>query len=497
MNQRVVVIGGGLAGLATAALAAEQGYQVILLEKNAQLGGRARVFKASGFTFDMGPSWYTMPELFERYFRLLGVRVDEQLKLQRLDPIFKVYFEGGKNFTVQDRPAQQQKLFDEFEPHGGQRLERHLHTAAERYQLSSELLYRAYSRFQPADLMLAWNIRNSGIFQTLQRELERGFTSIEARQLLGFGSVFLGGQPGNMAGLFSLLNHAIFRQGVYYPMGGMGTLVSVLERHCKKRGVTIKTGEAVTRFAYGRSVAGSRPIINYVITERGVYGCDVVISGADYWFTETKLISPEYASYPEAYWRKKTMSPSAYCLYLGVSGSVKNLEHHTMYFSDAWDEHFTAVFKTKTAAQKPSIYISTPSKTDRTVAPKGCENIFVLVPIAAGLEDTSALRSELAAYVFSVLEKISGVDIRKRVVFQKDYCIADFAADYNSYKGSAFGLSNTLFQTAWFRPRIQSQRIGNLFYCGQNTQPGIGMPMSVISAELLMKLVTEHIQTHG
>lgn len=487
-KKTVVIIGAGIGGLATAALLGKQGYSVTVLEKNSGIGGRARVWKKQGFTFDMGPSWYLMPDIFERFFREFGKTSADFYSLHHLNPHYRVFFNANEYVDIKKDIQQNLRLFEKMEKGSAEKVRQYLKEAETNYNAAVDhILYHNYTTFRdflkPA---IAKAGRKLNVLEKLHTYTNRFTKNERIKQILQYSIVFLGGSPKNTPAFYSIMSHIDFTLGVYYPMGGMYSFISALETLCKENKVQIKTNESVTRILIRDGKATG------VKTKKNTYTADIIISNADYPFTETQLLDNKYQTYPEKYWKKRTIAPSAFLLYLGVKGKVKNLEHHNLFFANNWEDHFDQIFKHPAWPEKPSYYISCPSKTDSSVAPEGCENIFFLVPVPAGLKDDDRTRERYADKVLTHLEELIGEQFINRIMVKRIYSHRDFSVDYNAYQGTALGLAHTLRQTALFRPRIQSKKVKNLFYVGQYTQPGIGMPMCLISAELAAHEVQKH-----
>jgi phytoene desaturase len=483
--KKVIIIGGGIGGLATAALLGKEGYSVTLLEKNETLGGRASTWKEKGFTFDLGPSWYLMPDVFEKYFAYFGKKPKDLLTLHHLDPHYRVFF-GKEDFVDMKKSMKKNlELFDAMEPGVSARIKAYLATAEVQY--SAAMKYILYNNFSSIKDFLSPDIAREGrklnVFENLDHYVSRFTTNERVKQILEYTIVFLGGSPKNTPAFYSIMSHIDFTLGVFYPMGGIYEIVKALEKLCKENGVTLKTNQEVLEILTENKQA------KQVRTKTKTYDADIVISNADYPFTETQLLPKESQTYPESYWKKKTVAPSAFLLYLGVKGKIKNLQHHNLFFANNWEEHFEQIFKDPQWPDKPSYYVCAPSKTDPSMAPKGDENIFVLVPVPSGLEDTDKVRNAYANKVLKHLEGLLGEKFVDRIVVKRIFSHRDFTERYNAYKGTALGLAHTLTQTALFRPRIKSKKLQNMYYVGQYTQPGIGMPMCLISAEIVTKEV--------
>lgn len=474
---RIVVIGAGFGGLASAALLAHKGHEVTLLEKNEDLGGRARVWRKDGFTFDLGPSWYLGPDIFERFFAELGERPEDRYELMRLDPAYRLVFKD-RTIDISADPKSNEALFESLEKNGAEKLRSFLAQAKSQYENSRIFLEKEYRT--PLD-MLDPRLARVGISISALRSLERfvykRFESDEARKILLYTIVFLGGSPKMTPAIYSLMSHMDLGLGVWYPKGGITSVAQAIESIAKERGVTIRTSAEVARIIADKRVSAVE------LTSGEVIDAEFVVANADYPHVEMNLLDDKHRSYDEAYWNKRTIAPSAFLLYLGVEGSVDNLAHHTLLLEHDWQRHFNDMFDKPDWPSEPSMYVCAPSKTDPTVAPEGHESLFVLVPIAAGLEDTPEIRAKYRDFVLDELERTTG-PIRDRIVVERSFSIDDFKTDYHAYKGTALGLAHTLMQTGSFRPLQRSKKVENLFYVGQFTHPGVGVPMVLISAQI-------------
>jgi phytoene desaturase len=487
MKRRTVVIGAGLGGLATAALLAKRGCDVTVVEKNDRPGGRARVWEDRGFLFDMGPSWYLMPEAFDRYFGLFDKSPADDLSLVRLDPQFRVFSGRGDIYDVRDALPANAELFDRLEPDGAAKSERYLEKAREQYDLSvRHFLYRDYdglSDFLDKDIMK--NGLRLGVLGSVHDLASKEIRDERLQQILEFTMVFIGGAPKKTPGFYALMSSIVLDRGVWYPMGGISMLVKALHELGLSLGVRYEFG------CPARSIRAESGRAVEVLTDRGALPADAVVSNADYHHTESALLEPGLRTYGERYWRRRVLSPSAFILYVGLDRRLEGLLHHNLYFEKDWDRHFDAVFRRPAWPESFSYYVSCPSKTDPAVAPGGMENLFFLVPVAPGLDDTDQARNAFAARVLDHFERLTGQPVRPHIVVRRIFSGRDFISDYNTYKGTAFSLSHTLFQTAVFRPRRKSRRLANLYFTGQYAHPGVGMPMVLIGAELTAERVVD------
>ncbi|MHA7285443.1 phytoene desaturase family protein [Arthrobacter sp. MDT3-44] len=507
----VVVIGGGIGGLATSALLAREGHSVTLLEKRGQVGGRAGSWEQDGFRFDTGPSWYLMPEVIDHFFRLMGTSAAEQLDLVKLDPGYRVVFEeGGAVDVPADREAVT-KLFESLEAGAGEQLSKYLDSAEDAYEIAKKrFLYSTFQSFLPfvrPDVLTRLPRIASLLLQPLQSFVEKRFKDPRIQQILGYPAVFLGSSPFDAPSMYHLMSHLDLDDGVLYPMGGFSTLIDGMRRVAVAAGVEIRTDADVVSIDTEPRTPGRSPLDRRAATVRGVtyrtdgrtasIGADIVVSAADLHHTETTMLPADLQTYPEGYWQKRVPGPSALLLYLGVRGSLPQLEHHTLLFTTDWRDNFGRIFGKETSVPSPaSLYVCRPSATDGSVAPAGSENVFVLVPIPAdvtigrgGLERGGDARVEdLADAVIGQISDWAGIpDLAERIVVRRSYGPQDFADDLNAWRGTSLGPAHILKQSAFFRGSNRSAKVGNLFYAGSSTVPGIGIPMCLISAELIVK----------
>jgi len=490
---RAIVIGGGIAGLACAALLAREGHSVVLLEKNAEFGGRVGSWEKDGFRFDTGPSWYLMPEVFDHFFRLLGTSADEQLRLVQLDPGYRVYAEGYDDALDVAADVQENlATFEAVERGSSRRLAAYLDRSRELYELSKQrFLYSTFEKLGP--VFGGGVLRRGGrlgrlMVESLGSLTRRTVKDRRLRQILGYPAVFLGSAPDLAPSLYSLMSHLDLADGVLYPLGGFVTVIDRIAQLARAEGAELRAGTAVTRIR----VEGGRAV-GVELADGSILDADLVVSAADLHHTETELIAdPAERSYPEQSWATKTPGPSALLVLLGVRGELPQLEHHTLFFSKDWTANFGAIFSEPThLPEVPSLYVCKPSAADATVAPDGSENLFVLVPIPAdpALGDGQAPAMEaLADRVIAQISDWAGIpDLAERIVVRRTIGPADFATDFNAWKGTALGLAHTLRQSAFFRPGNASKKVDGLYYAGSSTIPGVGLPMCLISAELLIK----------
>lgn len=483
MNKHVVIIGAGFAGLSSAAFMSKAGWKVTVVEKNPTAGGRAQQLRAEGFTYDMGPSWYWMPDVFERYFEQFGKKVSDYYSLVRLNPSYRVYWDDGFTDIPADYSALK-KTFESFEQGAGEKLDKYLHEASVKYKIGIQDL--VYKPGQSLAEFLDWNVVKNvfklDVFTSIKSHVAKHFQSSHLRQLMEFPILFLGALPQNTPALYSLMNYADIVGGTWYPEGGMFSIVKAMQDLAEELGVEFRFEEAAQEIIIESGKAKK------LVTDKAVYETDAIISGADYQFTESHLLPQQYRTYSDVYWDKKVLAPSCLLYYVGLNKKLENVLHHSLFFDVPFDQHAAEIYTAPQWPEEPLFYLSVSSKTDDTVAPQGCENLVLLIPVASGLEgDTEAIREHYFQKVMQRLEKHTGQSIADAIIFKKTFSVSDFVSEYNSYKGNAYGLANTLGQTAIFRPSCRSKKVQNLFYTGQFTVPGPGVPPSLISGEVVSK----------
>ncbi len=489
MSKKVTVLGAGIAGLSTASFLAKAGYDVTILEKNETIGGRARQFEVDGFVFDMGPSWYWMPDVFERFYNQFGYTTADFYDLKRLDPSYRIFWEDE---TDTDVPASEEKLFawfEQMEPGSSENLKRFLKDAAYKYDVGmKDLVFKpGLSLLEFADPRVIKGLFKMHLLSSFSTYIRKYFKNEKILSLLEFPVLFLGATPEETPALYSLMNYADISLGTWYPMGGMYKFVEAFEKIAKEQGVKIHTNQEVVRFEYN----GNR--ISKAITATDEWESDIFISGADYHHTDQKLLNGN-ANYTKKYWEKRTMAPSSLLFYLGVNKKIDHLEHHNLFFDEPFSKHAEEIYKDPKWPSAPLFYTCVPSKTDPHVAPEGSENIFLLVPIAPDLTDTEETRDHYFNLLMDRLEKRTGCNIREHIVYKKSYCISDFKNDYHAYKGNAYGLANTLKQTAILKPTLKNKKLKNMYYTGQLTVPGPGVPPSIISGEVVAKEIMKNFK---
>ncbi len=453
-------------------------------------GGRARCFQEKGFVFDMGPSWYWMPDIFESFFSDFGKKPSDYYELQRLDPSYQIYFGQGDIMQV---PAAMDKLEAMFEAHeagSAGKLRQFLAEAKYKYEVGIHEFVRkpGNSLLEFADFRVLKSLFRLQMFQSMSSHVRSLFHHEKLIKLLEFPVLFLGATPEKTPALYSLMNYADMALGTWYPMGGMHRVVAGMETLARDLGVEVLFRQEAVRIEVEKGLA------KRVITGSGAFEADAIVAGADYHHVEQKLLEPPYRRYDRAYWDKRTMAPSSLLFFLGIDRKLPGLLHHNLFFDEDFSRHAHEIYEEPKWPEKPLFYVCAPSRTDPSVAPEGMENLFVLMPLAPGLEDRPELREDYYTRIMDRLEKLTGHRVRDHVIFKRSYAIKDFQSDYHAFKGNAYGLANTLRQTAFLKPKMRSEKVANLFFTGQLTTPGPGVPPSIISGQVVAGEVRKSIQ---
>jgi phytoene desaturase len=485
-DRSVVVVGGGFGGLSTACYLADAGADVTLLEKNEQLGGRASRRHAAGFRFDMGPSWYLMPDVFEAFFGDFGRSPGDYYGLERLDPHYRIFFKDGDRVDLSPDRETNRDLFESYESGAGEALDRYLDRAAYTYEVGMEhFVYENRSRLRDfVDIDVLRYARGLSLLGTMQGHVEDYFDHPKLQQIVQYSLVFLGGAPTNTPALYNLMSHVDFELGVHYPEGGMGGVVDGVVEMAEELGVTFHVDAPVD------AIRGREGAFAVRTADGREFRADDVVSDADYAHTEQDLLVPEKRQYDEDYWASRTYAPSAFLLYLGVEGDVDPLAHHTLVLPTDWESHFETIFGDPAWPEDPAYYLCVPSETDDTVAPEGHSNLFALVPVAAGLDDPPERRGAFRDMLLDDIAEHTGVDLRDRIVYEETFSVSEFGERYNSRRGTALGLAHTLRQTSLLRPPHASDAVDGLYFTGSYTTPGIGVPMCLISGRLTAETMT-------
>ncbi len=485
MKKKIVIIGSGFSSLSAASYLAKKDFDVHVYEKNETLGGRARQLKKQGFTFDMGPSWYWMPDVFESFCNDFGKSTNDFYKLNRLDPGYQVVFGENEIIPIGDSLEKIYEVFEKEEAGSSQKLEKFIASAKDNYEIAiKDLVYRP--GLSPLELVTTATIKKVKYFlSNIKRDVYKEFKSPKLRQILQFPVLFLGAKPSNTPSFYNFMNFADFGLGTWHPENGMYSIVQGMVSLAESLGVTFHTQSPIEKITVDASGKAKGIKVN-----GEQINADIVLSGADYHHSET-LLDPKYRVYSEAYWDKKVFAPSSLLFYIGLDKKVENLAHHTLFFDVDFDEHARVIYDHPEWPKNPLFYANFPSVSDPKMAPEGKEACFLLIPIAPGIEDTPELREKYLNIVIERLEKLTNQPIKKEMLFCESFCVKDFVKEYNSYKGNAYGLANTLLQTAFLRPKLKSKKVKNLFFTGQLTVPGPGVPPALISGKLVSELISK------
>jgi phytoene desaturase len=491
-RKEIIVIGAGFSGLSAAAYLSAAGHHVKVYEKNGQPGGRARTMVTdNGYRFDMGPSWYWMPDVFERFFRDLGYRVADLYSLRRLDPGFEMIFTNNERLEVPDDFGQLYRRFESIESGSGHRLERFMEEAQYKYEKAMQKLVHmpglSYSEF--ADPALLSGMLRLQVFSSFSKHVRKYFTNPKLTALMEFPVLFLGAMPKDTPALYSLMNYAGLKLGTWYPQGGFGKIIDAITGICRKNGVDFHFNSPVTAINISRGLAQA------VVANGRTIACDAVISGADYHHTEIDLLPSARRNYAESYWNKRTFAPSCLIYYVGLNKRLSGLKHHTLFFDADIYAHYAAIYEAPAWPEDPLFYVCCPSQTDDTVAPPGHENLFFLMPLAPGLADSESIREKYFQLMLERLQKHVHTDLEPYIDFKQSFCVSNFVTDYNAYKGNAYGLANTLRQTAIWKPKVNNKHVKNLFYTGQLTVPGPGVPPALISGKIAAEQILKYIKS--
>ena len=488
LNKKAIIIGGGFSGLSASSFMAKAGYNVTVIEKHSTPGGRARQLREGGFHFDMGPSWYWMPDVFERYFASFGKNVSDYYSLQRLDPSYRVFW-GEEHTDIPSGADAIKKLFEGWEKGAGEQLDKFLSEAAYKYKIGMQkLVYKpglGLTEFANAELI--GGLMRMDVFTSVRKHISKYFKHPRIKQLLEFPVLFLGALPENTPALYTLMNFADMEGGTWYPQGGMYSIVKAMYSLAKELGVNFIFNEEVSGFEIENGK------ITKTVTASNAYETDILIASADYHFIEQQLLPEHYRTYSASYWNKMEMAPSCLLYYVGVNKKISNVAHHNLFFDTSFSKHSEEIYKSRVWPDDPLFYVSVSSITDESAAPPGGENLFFLVPVSAGLSgDDNELREHYFKKIVERFEKHTGERIMDNIVYKKSFACSDFVNEYHSFRGNAYGLANTLKQTAYLKPKCKSSKISNLYYAGQLTVPGPGVPPSLISGEVVAKVACSY-----
>ncbi len=483
--KKIIIIGSGFSSLSASCYLAKFGYDVTILEKNTEIGGRARQLKSNGFIFDIGPTFYWMPDVFDKFFGDFNKKTSDYYKLNRLDPAYQIYFGKNDSLSISEDFNEIKDTFEKIEPGSGKQLERFISKARINYEIAiKKLVYNPGENiFEIINKKTITKLYE--FILTIKKQVSGYVKNPKLRKVLEFPVLFLGAKPSNTPSFYNFMNYADLKLGTWHPEGGMYEVVKGMQSLAESLGVKIITDSPVTKINVKNN------IVNGVETVNNYYDCDILLSGADYHHTET-LLPIRYKQYSEEYWNKKIFAPSALLFFVGFNKKINAVNHHTLFFDTDFEEHAKTIYDTKEWPKKPLFYASFPSKTDTTSAPKGKESAIFLVPIAPDIEDTEELREHYFKQIIERVEKLTDQSIKENILFKKSYCVDNFKDDYNSYKGNAYGLANTLLQTHILRPKLKSKKVDNLYFSGQLTVPGPGVPPSLISGKVVSELILKH-----
>ena len=484
MAKKIAIIGSGFSALAASCYLAKEGHQVSIYEKNSSLGGRARQFKREGFTFDMGPSWYWMPDVFDRFFEDFGKKTSEYYSLEKLSPAYSVYFDKNEYITIEDNLEKIKATFERIEPGSALKLQEFIDEAGSNYDIAiKDLVYRP--GVSPLELVTPTTIKKIGsFFSTISKDVRKSFKNPKLVSILEFPVLFLGAKPDKTPSFYSFMNYADFGIGTFHPKNGMHAVVSAMVNLAESLGVTTHVNSTIGRIRTSGSKATGIEVNGKTIE------ADIVLSGADYHHTET-LLPKNLRQYSEEYWDKKVFAPSSLLFYVGFDKKIERVNHHTLFFDVDFEKHAREIYDEPEWPDEPLFYANFPSISDDSMAPEGKEAGFFLIPLAPGVYDSPEQREQYFEIIINRLEELTGQSVKKNIIFKESFCVNDFVEEYNSYKGNAYGLANTLLQTAFLRPKLKSKKVDNLFFTGQLTVPGPGVPPALISGKLVAGLITK------
>ena len=484
MKHTITIIGSGFSALAASCYLAKSGHQVTVYEKNTTIGGRARQLKREGFTFDMGPSWYWMPDVFERFFADFGKKTTDYYELVKLSPAYRVYYGIDDFITIADNLEEIITSFEAIEKGSGTLLKNFMAEAKSNYDIAiKELVYRP--GVSPLELITPETAMKVGqFFSNISRDVRKKFKNQRLIQILEFPVLFLGAKPSDTPSFYSFMNYADFGLGTWHPKTGMFDVVRAMETLARELGVEFVTNANIEKIIVENKTAKA-----IVVNGKTIHS-DLILSGADYHHTET-LLDQEHRAYSEKYWDSRVFAPSSLLFYVGFNKKIENISHHALFFDVDFYQHAKDIYDEPQWPAEPLFYANFPSVTDKTAAPEGTESGFFLVPLAPGINDTEALREEYFEKIMDRFESLTQQSVRNNIIFKQSFCKNDFVSEYNSYKGNAYGMANTLLQTAFLRPKLKSKKVKNLYFTGQLTVPGPGVPPALISGKLVSELINK------
>ena len=485
MSQEIAIIGSGFSSLSAACYLAQAGNKVTVYEKNNSIGGRARQLKKEGFTFDMGPSWYWMPDVFERFFNDFGKKTSDYYELIKLSPAYRVYYGINDFVSIADNLEEIITTFESIEKGSGEKLKNFMAKAKSNYDIAiKDLVYRP--GVSPLELITLETARKiDQFFSTISKDVQREFQNKKLIQILEFPVLFLGAKPSNTPSFYSFMNYADFGLGTWHPKNGMFDVVKAMESLALELGIKFEFNANINKIVVenGKAVA--------LIVNNSRVEADIILSGADYHHSET-LLDSEYRMYSEKYWESRVFAPSSLLFYVGFDRKLDNISHHALFFDVDFDQHARDIYDEPKWPEDPLFYANFPSITDLNAAPEGMESGFFLIPLAPGIEDNPKIREEYFEKIIDRFEILTQQKIKNNIIFKESFCKNDFVSDYNSYKGNAYGMANTLLQTAFLRPKLKSKKVKNLYFTGQLTVPGPGVPPALISGKLVSELIKKN-----
>ncbi|MFG4004496.1 phytoene desaturase family protein [Flavobacterium aquidurense] len=488
MRKTIAIIGSGFSALAASCYLAQQGNKVTVYEKNDTIGGRARQFKKEGFTFDMGPSWYWMPDVFERFFQDFNKKTTDYYELIKLNPAYRVYFGVDDFINIYDNLEEIKTTFESIEKGSGQKLETFIRQAKSNYDIAiKDLVYRP--GVSPLELItVETTLKLNQFFSTVSTDIHKKFKNERLIQILEFPVLFLGAKPTKTPSFYNFMNYADFGLGTWHPKTGMFDVVRGIEKMALELGVTIETNSVIEKIIVENKTATA------IIINGKTIKADIILSGADYHHTET-LLDNEHRAYSEQYWESRVFAPSSLLFFVGFNKKIENISHHALFFDVDFNQHAADIYDEPKWPEAPLFYANFPSKTDLSAAPEGMESGFFLIPLAPGINDSETLREEYFEKIITRFEKLTKQEIKNNIIFKRSFCKNDFVNDYNAYKGNAYGMANTLLQTAFLRPKLKSKKVRNLYFTGQLTVPGPGVPPALISGKLVAELIQKSFRS--
>ena len=488
MKKTIAIIGSGFSSLAASCYLAQQGNYVTIYEKNESIGGRARQFKKDGFTFDMGPSWYWMPDVFERFFSDFNKKTTDYYELIKLNPAYRVYFGINDFINIYDNLEEIKATFENIEKGSGFKLQAFINQAKSNYAIAiKDLVYRP--GVSPLELITPQTaLKLNQFFSNVSTDIKKKFKNQRLIQILEFPVLFLGAKPSETPSFYNFMNYADFGLGTWHPKTGMFDVVRGIEKLAIELGVRIETNASIEKIIVENKTATG------IIINGKTIKADIILSGADYQYTEM-LLDENHRSYSEKYWENRVFAPSSLLFFVGFNKKIENITHHALFFDVDFNQHAADIYDEPKWPDEPLFYANFPSKTDKTAAPEGMESGFFLIPLAPGINDTEELREEYFEKIITRFEKLTRQEIKNNIIFKRSFCKNDFVTDYNAYKGNAYGMANTLLQTAFLRPKLKSKKVRNLYFTGQLTVPGPGVPPALISGKLVAELIQKSLRS--